>query len=175
VYGDRGVGVRRIDHVNLKVPDVDASTEWFREVLEFELREQLVLDGDRAAAWLSVSPLVHEVAFVDADESALNHLAYYLKAERELYRAVDVLKDNGVEILEGPGHHGISQAMFLYHDEPSGNEIEVFAGGYLIFDPNWEPVTWTEEDLPEAVAWWGETRPFSGADDDEADELMERE
>ncbi|PSP82503.1 2,3-dihydroxybiphenyl 1,2-dioxygenase [Halobacteriales archaeon QS_1_68_17] len=175
VYVDRGVGVRRIDHVNLKVPDVDASTEWFREVLEFELREQLVLDGDRAAAWLSVSPLVHEVAFVDADESALNHLAYYLKAERELYRAVDVLKDNGVEILEGPGHHGISQAMFLYHDEPSGNEIEVFAGGYLIFDPNWEPVTWTEEDLPEAVAWWGETRPFSGADDDEADELMERE
>jgi len=174
-YVDRGVGTRRIDHVNLTVPDVDAAVAWFDGVLDFQLREELVLHGDRAAGWMSVSPLVHEVAFVDADESALNHLAYYLKAERELYRAVDVLKENGVEILEGPGHHGISQAMFLYHDEPSGNEIEVFAGGYLILDPNWETVTWTEGDLPEAVAWWGETRPFSGADEDEADELMERD
>jgi len=173
-YVGRGVSARRIDHVNLKVPDVDAAVEWFDEVLDFALCEELVLEGQRAAGWMSVSPLVHEVAFVDADESALNHLAYYLKAERELYRAVDVLKSHGVEILEGPGHHGISQAMFLYHDEPSGNEIEVFAGGYLIFDPNWEVVTWTEEDLPEAVAWWGETRPFSGADEDDADEMMQR-
>jgi catechol 2,3-dioxygenase len=174
VYVDRGVGVRRIDHVNLTVPDVDAAVEWFDEVLDFQLREELVIHGERAAGWMSVSPLVHEVAFVDAEEPALNHLAFSLKAERELYRAVDVLKDRDVEIIEGPGHHGISQAMFLYHDEPSGNEIEVFAGGYLILDPNWETVTWTEEDLPEAVAWWGETRPFSGAEDDEADELMER-
>ena len=174
-YVDRGVGTRRIDHVNLKVPDVDEAVAWFDDVLDFKLREELVIEDERVAGWMSVSPLVHEVAFIDAEESALNHLAYYLKAERELYRAVDVLKDHGVEILEGPGHHGISQAIFLYHNEPSGNEIEVFAGGYLIFDPNWEVVTWTEEDLPEAIAWWGETRPFSGADEEEADELMERE
>jgi catechol 2,3-dioxygenase len=80
-----------------------------------------------------------------------------------------------VPLNGGPGQHGVSQANYIYYEEPSGHEVEVFAGGYLIFDPNWEPVTWTEEDLPEAVAWWGETRPFSGADDDEADELMERE
>jgi catechol 2,3 dioxygenase len=173
-YVDRGIGTRRIDHVNLKVPDVDEAIEWFDEVLDFNLREELVIKENRVAGWMSVSPLVHEVAFTDADESGLNHLAYYLKAEREVFRAVDVLKDHDVEILEGPGHHGISQAMFLYHNEPSGNEIEVFAGGYLIFDPNWEPITWTEEDLPDAVAWWGETRPFSGADEDDANELMDR-
>ncbi|MDY6765417.1 MAG: VOC family protein, partial [Halobacteria archaeon] len=110
---------------------------------------------------LSVTPLVHEVAFVEDDEPSLNHVAYYLKSRGDLFRAADILKDHGIRLKGGPGHHGISQANYMYHDDPSGNELELFAGGYLIFDPNWEPITWTEEDMPEALYWWGKGRTWS--------------
>jgi catechol 2,3-dioxygenase len=162
-YVDRGIGARRIDHVNCYVPNVAECSEWFRDVLEFELREELILEGEAVGKWLSVSPLVHEIALVEEPEPSLNHVAYYLKSRGDLFRAADVLKAHGVPLNGGPGQHGISQANYIYYEEPSGHEVEVFAGGYLIFDPNWEPVTWTEEDMPEALYWWGKGRKFSGS------------
>jgi catechol 2,3-dioxygenase len=159
----RGVGARRIDHVNCYAPNVEECTEWFRDVLDFELREELIIEGEAVGKWLSVSPLVHEIAFVDDDHHHFNHVAYYLKSRADLFRAADVLKEEAVPMKGGPGHHGISQANYLYHDDPSGHECEIFAGGYLIFEPDWEPVTWTEEDMPEALYWWGKGRKFSGS------------
>jgi catechol 2,3-dioxygenase len=37
--------------------------------------------------------------------------------------------------------------------EPGGNRIEVFSGGYLIFTPDFEPVTWTQEERAKGQAW----------------------
>lgn len=158
---DRGVGARRIDHINCYAPDVQACAQWFKEVLDFELREELLIEGDPVGKWLSVSPLVHEIAFVEEPRHRLNHVAYYLKSRADLFRAADLLKKADVTIKGGPGQHGISQANYLYHDDPSGHEVEIFAGGYLIFEPDWEPITWTEEDMPEALYWWGKGREFS--------------
>lgn len=160
---ERGVGVRRIDHVNCYAPNVEECSEWFQDVLDFKLREELVIEGEPTGKWLSVTPIVHEIAFVDDDHHHFNHVAYYLKDESDLDRAADILKDHEVHLKGGPGHHGISQARYIYHDEPSGTEVEVFAGGYLIFEPNWDPITWTEEDMPEALYWWGKGRKFSGS------------
>ena len=46
-YVDRGVGARRIDHVNCYVPDVTACSEWFQDVLDFgfERVEGLFVDA----------------------------------------------------------------------------------------------------------------------------------
>ena len=159
----RGIGARRIDHVNCYASDVEECSEWFAEVLDFKLREELIIGGDAVGKWLSVSPLVHEIAFVEDDDSTFNHVAYYLKSRSDLFRAADILKDNETPLKGGPGHHGISQANYIYHDDPAGHEVEVFAGGYLIFEPDWDPITWTEEDMPEALYWWGKGRKFSGS------------
>lgn len=153
---DRGAGVRRIDHVNIFEPNLEEVTEWFVDILDFKLREEVVdEDGDQITAWLSVSPLVHEIAFIKSPEPTLYHLAYYFNSRDELWRAADILKDNQVEMAGGPGKHGASQATYLYHREPSGNVIELFAGGYLIFDPNWETITWTPEEKQVSYTWWG--------------------
>lgn len=162
-FVDRGIGARRIDHVNCYVPNVVECTEWFVDVLDFKLREELIIEGDPVGKWLSVSPLVHEIAFVEEPEPRLNHVAYYLKSRADLFRAADILSEEGIPIKGGPGHHGISQANYLYYDDPAGHEVEIFAGGYLIFEPDWEPITWTEEDMPEALYWWGKGRRFSGS------------
>lgn len=162
---NRGVGPRRIDHINLYTENVEEATDWFIDVLDFQLREQAVSESeDQIAAWLSVSPLVHEIAFVDGEKSLLNHIAYYMNSEMELYQAADILRQKDAEIVGGPGKHGVSQAKYIYTRGPSGNQIEVFAGGYLIFDPNWEPVTWYPEENSDALTWWGKERVWSPTD-----------
>jgi len=162
---ERGAGVRRIDHVNLYTPNAVEATEWFQDVLDFKLREEVVNESEeQIASWLSVSPLVHEIAFVDADQTVLNHVAYYLKSQSELFRAADILRDHDVDITGGPGKHGISQANYIYYREPSNNQIELFAGGYLIFDPNWETVTWYPGETEDSLYWWGKERTWSPAE-----------
>jgi catechol 2,3-dioxygenase len=64
------------------------------------------------------------------------------------------------KIEAGPGKHGISQAYFMYVFEPGGNRIELFGdAGYLIFDPDWKPVTWREENLDKGIIWFGSPLP----------------
>lgn len=159
----RGAGFRRIDHVNFNLSNAAECTQWFQEVLDFNLREEGVdPEGNQVAAWLSVSPLVHEIAFVTPPEDGnaideIDHVAYYMDGGQggELERTADLLKEQNVEVVGGPARHGISQAHFMYYVEPSGNKVEVFAGGYLIFDPDWEPITWTPEDGSDGFVWWG--------------------
>ena len=164
-FADHGVGVRRIDHLNIMVPNVNECREWMEDVLDFKLRERVVLDGEEKGTWLSVTPIVHEIAFTYHETAQLNHVAWYLKYFGELFRAVEVLKDNDVDIYAGPSQHGVTQANFMYHVEPSGNLFELFNGGYLIFDPNWEPITWYEDDLDDALAWWGAVYDWPQSED----------
>ena len=51
------------------------------------------------------------------------------------------------------GKHAIAQGFFLYTREPGGNRIEIATGSYLIFDPDWEPVVWTQADRAKGQAW----------------------
>lgn len=160
---ERGAGVRRIDHVNFNVSNVKECSEWFKNTLGFDLREEgLDPDGNQAGAWMSVSPLAHEIVLVRspltgnvADE--IDHVAYYMDGGQggELNRAADFLRERNVDLVGGPARHGVSQAHFMYYVEPSGNKIEVFDGGYLIFDPEWETVTWMPEDGFANFVWWG--------------------
>lgn len=160
---EHGAGVRRIDHVNINVENVKEVSTYFEDVLDFKLREEAIHpEGHRAGAWMSVSPLVHEIAIVQPPPDAnvingLDHVAYYQDGGQggELNRTADLLRERNIELVGGPAKHGISEANFMYYIEPSGNKVEVFAGGYLIFDPEWETVTWTPEDGSDSFVWWG--------------------
>ncbi|MFD1685498.1 VOC family protein [Halobellus litoreus] len=160
---ERGAGFRRIDHVNFNVSNVPECVDFFENVLGFALREEgLDPDGNQVGAWMSVSPLVHEIAFITPPPDAnvvdkIDHVAYYMDGgyRGELERAADLLRERDIEFVGGPARHGISQAHFNYYLEPSGNKVEIFAGGFLIFDPEWETVTWTPEDGSDGFVWWG--------------------
>ena len=160
----RGVPVRRIDHVNLLCSDVTKNKDFMMEVLGFRLREHIVLnDGSEAGAWISVSPLVHEIAFMRDATGArgrLHHVCYWYGYPQNLCDIADVFREEGIVIEAGPGKHGISQAMFMYVYEPGGNRVELFGDpGYLIFDPDWKPIRWTEETLAAGIVWYGGSLP----------------
>jgi catechol 2,3-dioxygenase len=159
----KGVPVRRLDHVNHLVDDVTANREFLQDTMGFRLRENIVAHGREAAAWMSVSPLVHEIANL-ADRTgrsaggngSLHHLAFWYGFPQHLLDAADMFTDYDLTIDIGPGKHGATQAQFLYVFEPGGNRIELFGDtGYLIFDPAWKPLTWTEKNLDKSLIWYG--------------------
>jgi biphenyl-2,3-diol 1,2-dioxygenase len=156
----RGVSPRRIDHVNLTTSDPAGFCGWLRDSMGFKNRELIRLnDGTEVAVWLAVSALSHDIAVmadVNGRADGFHHLAYYVDDAHDVLRAADILRENGIPIDGGPGRHGVSQAIFLYARDPgSGHRLELFSGGYLVLDPDWEPVEWSEDELPVAQTWWG--------------------
>lgn len=163
----RGVPVRRIDHINLMVTEVEPHRDFAVQQLGFRVREAKV-GGDRrlVGAWLSVSPLVHEIAFMKDGTGRggrLHHVAYWYGFPQHLFDLADLCADYDVQIEAGPAKHGTTQAFFMYVFEPGGNRVELFGDtGYLIFDPAWKTVVWdvaNEADLIRSSIWFGSTLP----------------
>ncbi len=156
-YSGVGIGVRRIDHVNLLCREVTANRVFMEEKLGFRLREHVILDdATEAAAWISVTPLAHDVAYtLDATRSRgrLHHVAYWVDNREDVLRAADIFLENDVVIESGPSKHAITQAFFLYGFEPGGNRVEIFSSGYLILAPDWEPIVWTQAERARGQAW----------------------
>lgn len=103
-----GISVRRIDHVNMLThPDmVHKNHEFWVDVLGFRLREAVAKpDGEYFATWLSVSPLVHEVALMGDElggHGRLHHLAYWYGAPQHLNDLADLCEEYGIPIEAGP-------------------------------------------------------------------------
>ncbi len=156
-YVPRGAAVKRLDHVNLLASDVGACREFAQSMLGYRLYEQVVLDdGTEAGAWLSLTIAAHELIYVlDAYRARgrLHHLAFWVDSREECLRAADVFLDAGVPIEAAPSKHAIAQGFFLYGFEPGGNRIEVTTGGNLVYDPDHQPVVWSEAERARGQAW----------------------
>ena len=156
-YRPIGIAPRRLDHINLLAQDIRACRLFFRDVLGMRVTEQIVFEGDEEmGAWLAVTNKSYDLAFTKDKSKAsgrFHHLTYMMDSREDVLRAADILTEAGVAIETGPHKHTIGQTFFLYFYEPGGNRIEVGAGGYLIFDPDWQPVVWTREERARGQAW----------------------
>ncbi|HKX16928.1 MAG TPA: VOC family protein [bacterium] len=163
----RGVPARRLDHVNLMASSVAEVRRFFMDVLGFRLREQKIGErGVEVGAWLSVSPMVHEVAVMRDGTGAagrLHHVAYWYGYPQHLIDLADLCAEYEVPVEAGPGKHGVTQGLFMYTREPGGSRVELFGdSGYLIFDPEWKTVVWdvaNESDLEKSSIWFGGRLP----------------
>jgi catechol 2,3-dioxygenase len=163
-YLAQGIGVRRLDHVNVMAADVNATREWLTGTLGFKLREAVRLnDGTDIGVWMSVTSQVHDIAVMKTEapelDGGLHHIAYYVDTPEGILRAADMFAEEGTVMEAGPGKHGLTQAFFVYVFEPGGNRVELFSGGYPIHNPDWEPIIWTEEELQRSIVWYGAPLP----------------
>ncbi|RDW20116.1 catechol 2,3-dioxygenase [Oceanobacillus arenosus] len=164
---DRGVPVRRLDHINCMSPNPGKNEQFMVDALGFRVREQIKDNGNTIGSWVSVSNLVHEVAFVQQPQinepGKLHHLCYWYGIPQQLYEVSDLLKENNIHIEVPPNKHGISQAFCMYVYEPGGNRIELFGdAGYLITDPTFKTVVWDMKDVPgNGDTWIGSAFPDS--------------
>jgi catechol 2,3-dioxygenase len=153
----RGAAVERIDHLNLASADVRASREFAEHHLGFKLSERLLTpDGDELGAWLRVTSKAYDLTYIADPAHAsnrLHHVAFRVESREDVLRTADILTEHGCFIELGPAKHDIGGTFFVYAYEPSGNRIEVCAGGYLIFAPDWTPATWTLAPGDRFQAW----------------------
>lgn len=156
-YFPHGIAPRRLDHINLLAQDVKACREFFHEMLGMRITEQIVFDnGVEMGGWLAATLKSYDIALTKDRSSAhgrFHHLTYAMDSREDVLRAADILTESGIFIETGPHKHTIGQTFFLYFFEPGGNRFEVGAGGYLIFDPEWKPVVWSEQERKKGQAW----------------------
>lgn len=160
----RGVGVQRLDHLNISTSSatIVQSERWMREELGMKRREY-ASSGEPDSlfvSWLSVNSKLHDIAIGANDndgDGRFHHVAFHLNNYHDLLTAAELLRDQGIQIDAGPGVHGIGQAMYLYVRDPgSGHRIELYSGGIPFFDPDWESIHWTLEDMGFGMTWVGD-------------------
>jgi catechol 2,3-dioxygenase len=164
-YTARGANVRRLDHLALLCRNVAENRAFAQDTLGFALREQVIFGNGtlELGSWLSPSPVHHQVAYVMDVKGAsgrLHHISLWVDNREDVLRAADVLAENGIFIEAGPSKHNNSQGFYLYSYEPGGNRVEIYSGSYLVFAPDWEVVTWNEEERGTGV-YWGSPLPES--------------
>ncbi len=149
-----GIAPPRLDHIFITAEDVDETTRFFREVLDFRLTEQIVAnDGHQLATWLERSHSPHDIAMVTGPNRGLHHFAFWLDDWNAVREAADTLAYYGVDIDVAPTRHGVTRGYTTYFFDPVGNRNELFTGGYWV-DPDFEPVTWTEEEMGRAMFYY---------------------
>jgi catechol 2,3-dioxygenase len=118
-----------IGHVHLKVSDLQRAIEFYRDVLGFELMQQL---GDQAA-FLSAGGYHHHLGLNTWESkggsppppgtTGLYHVAIRYPDRPTLAQAVQGVVDAGVP-LSGASDHGVSEAIYL--QDPDDNGIELY-------------------------------------------------
>lgn len=160
-YPEHGIGVRRLDHINFLSHATTPNRVFLQERLGARLTEQIILDdGTEAGIWLTFTNKAYDVVYTkDATGASgrLHHIAYWVDNREDILRAADIYLENGIYIEAAPGKHAIAQGFFLYAHEPGGNRIEIASGSYLIFDLDWEPITWSQTDRAKGQAWGNST------------------
>ncbi len=148
----KGMKAQRFDHCLLYGPNLDETYALFRDVLGFDLCEQVMTpDGKRVAQFLTVSMKAHDIAFIDHPEPGkFHHASFFLETWEDVLRAGDLISMTDTSIDIGPTRHGITHGQTIYFFDPSGNRNEVFCGGDYFY-PDHEPITWDADKLGKAI------------------------
>ena len=163
-YPYHGIGLRRIDHINLLAADVRATRIFMEELLGMRLTEQVIFDdGSEKASWVTATNKSYDVAISEdwtGTRGRLHHITYAVDNREEILRAADICLEHGVFMETGPHKHAIQQTFFLYVYEPGGNRFEIAnAGARLILAPDWKPIIWSEAERKKGQAWGLPTIP----------------
>lgn len=162
-FTGHGVAVKHLDHINYLSSNPEADGDFAENVLGLQLTEQILMNnGSRPGVWYRANNKSYELVYThDATGSRgrFHHIAFSVDTNEAIWRAADLFVEHGVFIEFAPSKHAINQTYFVYVYEPGGNRIEICSGGYLVLAPDWEPITWTEEDRAKGQAWGNKTVP----------------
>jgi catechol 2,3-dioxygenase len=164
VFGDKQQSVEEIEkdrpirlaHAVMNSHDVSFSKPFLENVLDFSLS-----DRTKIMAFMRCNHDHHSLALADADNNALNHIAFVMPDLESVMRGGGRMKDAGYPIEWGPGRHGPGDNAFNYFVGPFGVVIEYTCDVEHIDDDY--PVG-----MPENWGWpagrsdqWGITMPPS--------------
>lgn len=147
---------RRIGHIVLQVPDIEATERFYRETLGFWLSDRypergVFLRGQAAAD--------HHQLFLLKSPDGLphfHHLAFEVHDVHEVFGGGLAFSEHGWETHIGPGRHVISSCYFWYFKSPCGGSVEYFADMDALTE------AWQPREMPQTPEWFAEWALASG-------------
>ena len=112
----------RLAHVVVNAHDIPRAQSFLEQALDFRM-----VDRTRIMAFMNCDRDHHSLALGDADNDALNHIAFVMPEVESVMRGGGRMKDAGHAIEWGPGRHGPGNNAFNYFIDPFGVVIEYTA------------------------------------------------
>ena len=109
----------QVTHVVLNAQDREACTRFAVDVLGFKLSDRTGFMN-----FVRCDRVHHAIAYAQADNSLLNHIAFEMTDIDAVMRGLGRLKDAGFETFWGPGRHGPGNNVFAYFVAPFGAAVE---------------------------------------------------
>lgn len=159
-YITLGIRPKRLDHVNLTVPDTVKEYEFLSAIFGLQLSDKS--DGDEILFLHAGDGYHHSITLVKG-EAGLHHISFETNHVHDLISLADRLAHEGRTLLWGPGHHGANaKSYFTYHLDQIGCMIEYSFGMQTMeISESFQPGIWPMEvtDGEEWLNTWGAPPP----------------
>ena len=131
---------KRIEHVNVLVPDVQAMADFLTGTLGLKLSDSA---GDGMLSWYRAADGFHHTVAMGPGPGKLHHYAFDLRTLQDLSSVADTLAAHRRALIWGPGRHGAGGNVFTYYVDPDGciveNSIEM---ARIDNDAVYKPMQW---------------------------------
>ena len=133
--GSLGLG-----HVVFWVKDLQATLDFYMEVMGFRISDYIAWD-DNDAIFLHCNPRHHTLAIIaeapGRPAGALNHIMLEAQSLDDVGYGYDIVRDRGIPVKIEPGKHSNDHMQSFYLQTPSGFWMEYGFGGMEIGE-NWD-------------------------------------
>ena len=118
--------IQRLGHVVIHCRNRDAFLRTLTEKLGFRVSDHF---GDQVAFLRCFpNPFHHSFGVSRGEADALHHVNFMVTDVDDVGRATNRMRNNGVELVYGPGRHDISNSIFLYYLDPDRMTVEYSFG-----------------------------------------------
>ncbi|TPG59683.1 glyoxalase [Roseomonas nepalensis] len=145
---------RKVSHVVLNTPGMEALSGWYREHLGFRVTDYSadMMIFLRAATDAAFSDH-HSIALNRAQYASVNHVAFEMPSIDSFMRGIGRMRVAGQSPAWGPGRHGPGNNPFAYFVSPSGFVIEFTSEVHKVEEATHQPEVWPR-DVPEKMDTW---------------------
>jgi catechol 2,3-dioxygenase-like lactoylglutathione lyase family enzyme len=134
------------------MPDIHPFVAFYQKILGFRVSDW----QEDFFCFMRCGADHHTINFATGKSTRLHHMAFELKDWAHVLTACDHLGRNDVPIIWGPGRHGISHNIFIYHRDPDDQMIEFYTEMDQMLDEElgyFDPRPW-HKDRPQRPKVW---------------------
>ncbi|WP_228480905.1 VOC family protein [Microbacterium luteum] len=144
----------KLSHVVFNSGDLNTSTQWYIDHLDFTISDSLVRpDGVDLMHFLRCNRNHHSIAIAQGPHHSLHHLSFEMRGIEEWMRGSGKILRAGTRMIWGPGRHNAGDNTFAYFLSPAGNTIEYTTELAVLDEDTWHPSRMDTSQLSTQDQW----------------------